>query len=459
MTDPRRRRTAVIDAIEVEVSDDGVYWADPEEEGLDPTDLYEISKVVTHVQFYKNGKAGLWIDFTIGNTSSEYFLKVKNLNVGLENSWEEIEPDKAPAGEGYQREIPAGEEFDEEDRMNYLWNEKIDRSELDRSELELENSWTTMYDYYDEEHVPDELHNVKGSCQYDRIFFHEAGSGDNRQHLISDPVVFTEPSRLSEDFWKLSNFETMASCEDNCLVPEEKANELCWGEGHYPTECNGAEHRNAITLWVLWDQVDVMRDHTEIDFNFEFGIESKIGEIRNLYMYYILPEGGEFIESKSSVQVFQPRKNHWMFGAWFRKTGIDRTGPENRILRSKNLNEEFDADLGKYRLERRRMANELLQSFIFTLIPALFGAFASALVTAFLFKQDAAIPYPVPHILIGMIAVIIFLQGYGIYVTIFGKYTWASAGILMMANYIDKTVIYIRNKVEAIYDAVREDSN
>lgn len=457
----RRRRTAVIESIEVEVSgDDGHSWKAPEEEGLDPTEVYEVSKVVTHVQFYKNGEAGLWVDLTISNDCPNRDVRINYIDIRLRNSRKEIDLERASAGEGYQREIPDDVEIKNEKYLDYLWNEIIDRSELDQSELELENSWTTMYDFYDEENCPDVIHDMKDACQYDRIFFHESGSKQNRQHLVCDPVGFTK-TEIEEDMWRLRDLKTIVSYADNHLLSKEKINEDCWGEKHHPTKCDEVEHRNAATLWVLWDNVDVMRDHTEIDFNFEFGIRSKIGEIRNLYMYYILPEGGAFMESNSSVGVFQPLRNHWMFGAWYRfgKTGIDRTGPENRILRSKNEDVDFDADLGEYRLRRRWMANELLQSIIFTLIPALFGAFASALVTAFIFEQDAAIPYPIPYILLGMIAVITTLQVYGIYVTIFGKYTWASAGILMIADYIDEAVSIVKDRTRAVYGALRDGSS
>lgn len=451
MTHPRRRRTVVIDDIELEVSEDGSHWASPEEEGLDPASIYELSKVVTHVQFYKSGKAGLWVDLTISNTSSTYYLRVSKVYVGLENTDPDTCAKKAPAGDGFKRETSEVSGFGPDDFPDYMWNERRDRTEL-------ENSWTTMYDYYDEENIPSKFYDIKGTHQLDRVFFHEVGSGPTKQHLVCDPVVFGSDSEVTDERNRsqLHDLQTMVTGEKLCLLPTKVIEENCLNkhkEGR--GKCADADHRNATSLWVLWEGVDVMRDHTQIDFNLEFGIDSQIGEIRNLYMYYILPEGGEFIQSKSSVEVFQPRQNHWMFGAWFKETGIDRTGPENRILRSKSTNCEFDADLGTYRIEKRKTANDLLQNLIFTVVPALFGALASALLTAELFMQSGSVQYPVPYILLGMLVFVSIILGYGIYATILGKYTWASRGILSIAYKTDSTIQTLKDKTREIVDVLR----
>lgn len=451
MTHPRRRRTVVIDDIELEVSKDGLHWASPEEEGLNPANIYELSKVVTHVQFYKSGKAGLWVDLTISNTSATHYLRVSSVDVGLENADPNTDAQKAPAGDGFKREISEETEFNPDDFPDYMWNER-------RYRTQLENSWTTMYDYYNEDDIQPSFHDTKGTHPLDRIFFHEAGSGPTKQHLVCDPVVFGSNSEVTDkqNRSRLHDLKTMVTGRKLCLLPTNIIEENCPNiHNEDGGECIDADHRNATSLWVLWEKVDVMRGHTQIDFNFEFGIDSQIGKIRNLYMYYILPEGGEFIQSKSSVEVFQPRQNHWMFGAWFSETGIDRTGPENRILRSKNTNCEFDADLGTYQIEKRKTANELLQKLIFTVVPALFGTFASALLTAELFMQNGSIQYSVPYILFGMLVFLSIILGYGIYVTILGKYTWASRGILFIAQKTDSTIQITKKKIREIVDVLR----
>ena len=126
-----------------------------------------------------------------------------------------------------------------------------------------------------------------------------------------------------------------------------------------------------------------------------------------------------------------------MFAAWRDATEIIKTGPENRILRSKVRESEHIYNLGSYQLEERALANEVLRGLTLTVIPALLATFLSAILTAHLFSTSSD---GINNLVVSLIIIITLMAAlllYGIYVTIFGRYTWLSKLILLVSKLVD----------------------
>lgn len=393
-----------------------------------PDDYIELVQVVAHIQFFKHGEAGIWINLTVGNQSNRE-VEVHQIEIEMQNS--EAEPDMASAGSDHKREFGP----------DYMWNEVAELEESGKG-------WTSMFTNYQELSDPT-LHINKETEESDRVFYFEIGENDN-QHIICTPVTFKENS---DDLY---DFHTMVSEEKTPnLLPPEQVEEFC-------PACSGASdecmHRDTTALWVQWDHVDIMREDGQIDFDFEFQIESKVNKIKNIYTYYVLPQGGKFTGSKldgnEKVKIFQPRNTRWMFAAWRDATEITKTGPENRILRSKVRESEHLYNLGSYQLVERALANEILRGLTLTVIPALLATFLSALLTAFLFSSSSVGLSNLVLSLIIVISLMASLLFYGIYVTMFGRYTLVSESILLVSNFVDYAMKTIGKLKDTIVNRV-----
>jgi hypothetical protein len=118
----------------------------------EPENYIEFVQVVAHVQLFKHGTAGIWINITVGNQSSSV-IEVERLEIEMQNS--KAEPHLAPAGNNHKREFGP----------DYLWNEI--------AELEESNEgWTSMFTKYNEI-IDDSFHERKNTKEKDRIFYFE----------------------------------------------------------------------------------------------------------------------------------------------------------------------------------------------------------------------------------------------------------------------------------------------
>lgn len=398
------------------------------------TEHIEFVKLVPHVSFWKDGTADIWIDISVGNCSSVP-IKINKITVTLENSGSK--PRRAKSD--YVRE--------EYRDVKYIWNEK-------------RGDWTTMYTGYQELNGENSVHRKKNTEAGDRVFYHELGSGDNLQHVILTPVTFKpDNAELASDdptIHDITEMKTMASRNAPVLLPAETVGEACPAcSSNGPTE--QVLHKDGLTIWAKWDNVNVMRKSDQIDFEFEFEVDSRIGKITNAYLYYILPEGAEFqgSDSQDTVEVFHPRNPHFMFRAWEEPFQIKKTGPDKRVLRSKIKNVEHAHNLGEYRLTDRHMANELLQNFVTTLAPALLATLLSAIFTASLFRTPTI---GIQHLLLILIVTLFAMMTFltlGIYVTIFGRYTFIAKYTLMAGRTIDESIERFNEGKEWLDEKIR----
>ncbi|WP_411963080.1 hypothetical protein [Haloferax sp. YSMS24] len=395
------------------------------------TDFIEITDVVVHIQFYPDGTAGLWVNINVGNISDEHYVSVEDIEINLKNSKIELsqgEPHPAEAGDGHARE-----DVD----CNYIWNEATSTSDE-------ENDWRSMFD--DHELITDEtIFEKKGYYNIDpvgdRHFGFSVDSEDTVDHLICNPVTFTN---VNASGGRLIDLNTMVSEAQNTLLPTSLIGNYCPLDGCRNQRSESRrdqpiQHRDVASLWAKWDKIDIMMHDRQVNFEFEFLVESEIGDIRHLYIYYVLPPGARFVRSmaQDEVSIFKPREIHWMFKAWEQETNIERTGPENRILRSKLKNANSAYNLAEYVLVGRERANRLLENITITLIPALIGTIASALLTATIFGANVQTETTI-YILAALFFLTILVLISGIYIRIYDKYTVFSKAILAVAERVNK---------------------
>lgn len=395
------------------------------------TDYVEVTDVVTHIQFYPNGEAGLWANIHIGNISETHYVTVDDVVVRLDKSnldGDDNHPQMAEGGEGYVRENGG---------PDYIWNEVTAPDGVD-------NDWRSMFDDFEliENHDLFDAKNYHGENRFeDRLFLFSLDQDNAVDHLICNPVTFTRVRDSDGPDSRLIDFETMMSGASNELLPKSEIAQYCpkcQNDGtDTPSEMT-ATHKDVVSFWAKWNNVDIMMNQRQVDFEYEFMIESNVGDIRHLYMYYVLPQGARFVRSmsKDEVSIFKPKEVHWMFKAWEQETDIERTGPDNRVLRSRLKNRRDAYNLAEYYLVARDRANRLLEKFSITLIPAFIGTFASALITATIFGgvQNTTL---VVSLLIGLLLITIVALVGGIYVNIYDKYTIFSKFILSIAERVN----------------------
>lgn len=427
----------IIDEIEIRVGKEpGVSRElDPEENA---TDFVELIDVVTHIQFYSNGEAELWVNVHLGNKSDEYYVSIKNVVVKLENAdlnSSKEQPNLAEGGNGYVRE----------NGPNYLWNEVT-------SPDGVENDWRSMFDDYTElsdKAIFDKKDYKDEKRLDDRLFLFSLDQNKTINHLICNPVTFTTVDNSDESYGRLIDLHTMVSESQNILLPKSEISKHC-------PECedttiekydNSIKHTDVMSFWLKWDKIDVTIDSKEIDFEFEFMVESNVGKIKHLYMYYILPPNAKFVRSlsKDNVNIFKPRNVHWMFKAWQQTGNIKRTGPDNRVLRSKLKDRKDAYNLAEFLMVPRERANALLENITLTLIPALIGTFASALLTATILGASVDTTMVIYLLLALFILAIISLIG-GIYMRVYDKYTVFSKIILSVANKANNIIKILTNR-------------